>query len=305
MSGAGGNAAEDGQVNLPVGVSVAVGEIAIMVAVSVLVKLVSADIDTVTVLLFRYLLCLPLLVGTAIWQRGGKALSITAPKTLAIRIVTGLISLACFYAALDLMALSLVTVLFQTLTLFVTFLAPLLLGERVGWRRWSAVIVGFGGTMLLLNPSAAAGWTMAGLLFGLGSPFFGAMMMISLRKLGRRDSPATTAVWHNGCGALIFAGILVVTGARMPSTSTDLAILVAVGVLSSFQQFGLALSHKLVPASILAPLHYLSIPMGIAAGILMFGEVLTAEIIIGSTIIIASSIFILRRERQIRSAAGS
>ena len=305
MSGAGGNAAEDGQVNLPVGVSVAVGEIAIMVAVSVLVKLVSADIDTVTVLLFRYLLCLPLLVGTAIWQRGGKALSITAPKTLAIRIVTGLISLACFYAALDLMALSLVTVLFQTLTLFVTFLAPLLLGERVGWRRWSAVIVGFGGTMLLLNPSAAAGWTMAGLLFGLGSPFFGAMMMISLRKLGRRDSPATTAVWHNGCGALIFAGIVVVTGARMPSTGTDLAILVAVGVLSSFQQFGLALSHKLVPASILAPLHYLSIPMGIAAGILMFGEVLTAEIIIGSTIIIASSIFILRRERQIRSAAGS
>ena len=305
MSGAGGNAAEDGQVNLPVGVSVAVGEIAIMVAVSVLVKLVSADIDTVTVLLFRYLLCLPLLVGTAIWQRGGKALSITAPKTLAIRIVTGLISLACFYAALDLMALSLVTVLFQTLTLFVTFLAPLLLGERVGWRRWSAVIVGFGGTMLLLNPSAAAGWTMAGLLFGLGSPFFGAMMMISLRKLGRRDSPATTAVWHNGCGALIFAGIVVMTGARMPSTGTDLAILVAVGVLSSFQQFGLALSHKLVPASILAPLHYLSIPMGIAAGILLFGEVLTAEIIIGSTIIIASSIFILRRERQIRSAAGS
>jgi drug/metabolite transporter (DMT)-like permease len=305
VSGAGGNAAEDGQVNLPVGVSVAVGEIAIMVAVSVLVKLVSADIDTVTVLLFRYLLCLPLLVGTAIWQRGGKALSITAPKTLAIRIVTGLISLACFYAALDLMALSLVTVLFQTLTLFVTFLAPLLLGERVGWRRWSAVIVGFGGTMLLLNPSAAAGWTMAGLLFGLGSPFFGAMMMISLRKLGRRDSPATTAVWHNGCGALIFAGIVVVTGARMPSTGTDLAILVAVGVLSSFQQFGLALSHKLVPASILAPLHYLSIPMGIAAGILLFGEVLTAEIIIGSTIIIASSIFILRRERQIRSAAGS
>ena len=305
MSGAGGNAAEDGQVNLPVGVSVAVGEIAIMVAVSVLVKLVSADIDTVTVLLFRYLLCLPLLVGTAIWQRGGKALSIKAPKTLAIRIVTGLISLACFYAALDLMALSLVTVLFQTLTLFVTFLAPLLLGERVGWRRWSAVIVGFGGTMLLLNPSAAAGWTMAGLLFGLGSPFFGAMMMISLRKLGRRDSPATTAVWHNGCGALIFAGIVVVTGARMPSTGTDLAILVAVGVLSSFQQFGLALSHKLVPASILAPLHYLSIPMGIAAGILLFGEVLTAEIIIGSAIIIASSIFILRRERQIRSAAGS
>ena len=304
MSGAGTTDADGGQVNLPLGVSVALGEIAIMVAVSVLVKLVSADIDTVTVLLFRYLLCLPLLVATAVWQRGGEALSITAPRTLAIRIVTGLISLACFYAALDLMALSLVTVLFQTLTLFVTFLAPLLLGERVGWRRWTAVVIGFGGTVLLLNPSAA-GWTMAGVLLGLGSPFFGAMMMIALRKLGRRDSPATTAVWHNGCGALVFAAIVMVTGANMPSTGTDIGILVAVGVLSSFQQFGLAFSHKLLPASIMAPLHYLSIPMGITAGILLFGEVLTPEIVIGSAIIIASSIFILRRERQLQASSGS
>ena len=304
MSGAGTTDADGGQVNLPLGVSVALGEIAIMVAVSVLVKLVSADIDTVTVLLFRYLLCLPLLVATAVWQRGGEALSITAPRTLAIRIVTGLISLACFYAALDLMALSLVTVLFQTLTLFVTFLAPFLLGERVGWRRWTAVVIGFGGTVLLLNPSAA-GWTMAGVLLGLGSPFFGAMMMIALRKLGRRDSPATTAVWHNGCGALVFAAIVMVTGANMPSTGTDIGILVAVGVLSSFQQFGLAFSHKLLPASIMAPLHYLSIPMGITAGILLFGEVLTPEIVIGSAIIIASSIFILRRERQLQASSGS
>ena len=294
---------DDGQVNLPLGVSVALGEIAIMVAVSVLVKLVSADIDTVTVLLFRYALCLPLLVVVAVWQRGGKALSITAPGTLAIRIVTGLISLACFYAALDLMALSLVTVLFQTLTLFVTFLAPVLLGERVGWRRWTAVVTGFGGTMLLLNPSAA-GWTMAGVLFGLGSPFFGAMMMIALRRLGRRDSPATTAVWHNASGTAIFAVIVLASGAQMPSTSTDVGILVAVGLLSSFQQFGLAFSHKLVPASILAPLHYLAIPMGIGAGILLFGEVLTPETVIGSAIIIASSIFILRRERQLRGTSG-
>lgn len=291
-----------GQVNLPLGVSVALGEIAIMVAVSVLVKLVSAEIDTVTVLLFRYVMCLPLLVAVALWQRGRQALSITAPGTLVIRIVTGLISLACFYAAIDLMALSLVTVLFQTLTLFVTFLAPLLLGERVGWRRWTAVAVGFGGTMLLLNPSAAA-WTLAGVLFGLGSPFFGAIMMISLRKLGRRDSPATTAVWHNGSGAIIFAAIVIMTGAQMPSTNADFAILIAVGVLSSFQQFGLAFSHKLVPASILAPLHYLAIPMGITAGILLFGEVLTAEIVIGSGVVIASSIFILRRERQLQAAA--
>ena len=292
---------DEGLTNLPLGVSVALGEITMMVVVSALVKLVSDDIATTTILLFRYALCLPLLLATAVWQRGRSALSITKPRTLSIRITTGLISLACFYAALDLMPLSLVTVLFQTLTLFVTLLAPMMLGERVGWRRWTAVIVGFGGTMLLLNP-AAGGWTLTGILLGLGSPFFGALMMITLRRLGRHDSPATTAVWHNGMGAMIFAVFVIGVGAPLPTGRADMALLIAIGVLSSFQQFGLAFSHKLVPASILAPLHYLSIPMGIGAGIMLFGEALTLEIIVGSAIIIASSIFILRRERQLREA---
>jgi drug/metabolite transporter (DMT)-like permease len=290
---------DEGLTNLPLGVSVALGEITILVVVSALVKLVSDDIATTTILLFRYALCLPLLLATAVWQRGRSALSITKPRTLSIRITTGLISLACFYAALDLMPLSLVTVLFQTLTLFVTLLAPMMLGERVGWRRWTAVIVGFGGTLLLLNP-AAGGWTLTGILLGLGSPFFGALMMITLRRLGRHDSPATTAVWHNGVGAMVFAVIVIVADAPLPTGKADMALLIAIGLLSSFQQFGLAFSHKLVPASILAPLHYLSIPMGIGAGIMLFGEVLTPEIIVGSAIIIASSIFILRRERQLR-----
>jgi drug/metabolite transporter (DMT)-like permease len=290
---------DEGLTNLPLGVSVALGEITMMVVVSALVKLVSDDIATTTILLFRYALCLPLLVATAVWQRGRSALGITKPRTLSLRITTGLISLACFYAALDLMPLSLVTVLFQTLTLFVTLLAPMMLGERVGWRRWTAVIVGFGGTLLLLNP-AAGGWTLTGILLGLGSPFFGALMMITLRRLGRHDSPATTAVWHNGVGAMVFAVIVIVADAPLPAGRADMALLIAIGLLSSFQQFGLAFSHKLVPASILAPLHYLSIPMGIGAGIMLFGEVLTPEIIVGSAIIIASSIFILRRERQLR-----
>jgi drug/metabolite transporter (DMT)-like permease len=290
---------DEGLTNLPLGVSVALGEITMMVVVSALVKLVSDDIATTTILLFRYALCLPLLVATAVWQRGRSALGITKPRTLSLRITTGLISLACFYAALDLMPLSLVTVLFQTLTLFVTLLAPMMLGERVGWRRWTAVIVGFGGTLLLLNP-AAGGWTLTGILLGLGSPFFGALMMITLRRLGRHDSPATTAVWHNGVGAMVFAVIVIVADAPLPAGKADMALLIAIGLLSSFQQFGLAFSHKLVPASILAPLHYLSIPMGIGAGIMLFGEVLTPEIIVGSAIIIASSIFILRRERQLR-----
>ncbi|MGB2123281.1 MAG: DMT family transporter, partial [Candidatus Puniceispirillaceae bacterium] len=172
---------------LSLGVTIALAEIVLMVGISALVKLVAPEIDTVTVLLFRYGLCLPLLVVTALWQRGRDAFRIAAPRILAVRIAAGLTSLTCFYAALDLMSLAKVTVLFQTITLFVTFLAPFMLGERVGWRRWTAVVLGFGGTLVLLAPGAA-GWSLTGVLLGLGSPFFGAIMMIMLRRLGQHDN---------------------------------------------------------------------------------------------------------------------
>ena len=293
----------DAHLNLPLGASLTIGEIILMVGISVLVKQVASDIETLTILMFRYGLCLPLLIAMAVWQRGSHALQISKYRTLGFRIAAGLISLTCFYAALGLMSLSKVTVLFQTITLFVTFLAPFIIGERVGWRRWTAVIIGFVGTIILLQPDAE-GWTVAGILFGLGSPLFGAIMLIMLRRLGQHDSPASTAVWYNGIGAIIFALLVSVQGLTLPTASSDLMILTLIGVLSSFQQFFIAFSHRVAPASALAPLRYLSIPVGILAGILFFGEVLTPQILIGSAVIVGSSIFILRREKLIRAAGA-
>jgi len=289
---------------LSLGVTIALAEILFMVGISALVKLVAPDIDTVTVLLARYALCLPLLVVVAIWQRRRQALHITAPCILAVRIAAGLASLSCFYVALDLMSLGKVTVLFQTSTLFVTFLAPFMLQEQVGWRRWSAVIVGFGGTLILLEPSFE-GWSLAGVLVGLGSPFFAAVMMIMLRRLSQHDSPATTAVWHNGIGAALFLALVLIWDASLPTAARDIVILVLIGVLSSFQQFFIAVSHKLAPASLLAPLRYLSIPFGIVAGILFFDEALSVAVLVGSGVVVASSIFILRRERVRRGSVGA
>ena len=282
--------------NVPLGVSFALSEIMLMVVISIMVKLVSPQIDTITVLLFRYALCLPLLLAAAIWQHGRTAFAITAPGTLGVRIVAGLLSLSFFYAALDLMSLAKVTVLFQTVTLFVTLLAPFLLGERTGWRRWAAVVIGFAGTVILLGPDAS-GWNRQGVMFALGAPFFGAIMLIMLRRLGQRDSPVSTSLWYNGVGCGVFLFLVIAFDATFPRLGEDILILVCIGVLSSFQQFFLSFSHSLARASLLAPLRYLSIPMGIVAGILLFDEKLTSGILAGSAVVIASSVFILWRER--------
>jgi S-adenosylmethionine uptake transporter len=289
----------DRHLNIPLGVSIGIAEILLTVGISALVKFIAPDFAIITILLFRYALCLPLLILAAIFQHGRAAFAVSQYGILAARTVAGLTSLTCFYAALDLMSLAKVTTLFQTLTLFITFLAPFLLGERVGWRRWTAVIVGFGGAIMVISPGAD-GWSPMGVALGFGAPFFGALMLVMLRKLGRSDNPASTAIWYNGAGAVLFALLFVWQGETLPMDQTSLSILVLIGVLSSFQQFFIALSHRLAPASLLAPFRYLSVPFGIIAGIMVFGERLTTEIVGGSIVIVLSSVFILWREKSRR-----
>lgn len=289
---------EDRYQNLSLGLTIALAEVVLMVGISVLVKLISSDLSTVTVLMFRYMFCLPLLIFTAILQRGRHALVVTRFKTLIMRIVAGLGSLSCFYAALDIMSLAKVTALLQMITLFITFLAPLMLGEYVGKHRWFAVLFGFCGAIILLNPGSHE-WSLAGIIFGLGAPFFGAVMMIMLRKLGQSDNPASTAIWYNTTGAILFVALFWWQGDIIPNTRFDLVVLVMVGFLSSFQQYFIAFSHRLAPASFLAPFRYLSVPVGIVAGVIFFDERVTSVIILGSSIIILSSGFILWREKKI------
>ena len=128
-------------------------------------------------------------------------------------------------------------------------------------------------------------------------------MLVMLRKLGHSENPASTAIWYNGVGAMLFGLLFVWQGETLLMERANLLILAAIGVLASFQQFSIALSHQLAPASLLAPFRYLSLPFGIIAGVIFYNERLTAEIIIGSAIIMLSSIFILWREKVLRNSA--
>ena len=289
----------DRHLNIPLGISIGIAEIFLTVSISVLVKIIAPHLAIITILMFRYALCLPLLIFVAIFQHGRTALIVSQYRILVARTVAGLASLTCFYAALNLLSLAKVTTLFQTLTLFITFLAPFLLGERVGWRRWIAVIIGFCGAIMVISPGAD-GWSPMGVAFGFGAPFFGALMLVMLRKLGQSDNPASTAIWYNSAGALLFALLFIWKGETLPLDFASLITLTLIGVLSSFQQFFIALSHRLAPASLLAPFRYLSVPIGIIAGVTVFGESLTAEIAIGSAVIVLSSVFILWREKARR-----
>ena len=286
--------------NLPMGVVLSIGEILFTVAIAALVKLISGDISVFMILFFRYFFCIPLLLLTALLQRGRTAFRVESRTNLAIRSAMGLGSFGCLFAALQTIDLSKMTALLQTIPVFVTLLAPFLLGETVGWRRRMAVAIGFIGVVLIIDPSTG-NWLNKGVLLGLASPFFGALMLLSLRRLGQTDHPSTTALWYNIIGAAVFFGVSVSLDIAWPDTADILVLLCLIGVMSSFQQFFLAHSYKLAPASVLAPLRYLSVPFGVGASVIFFDEILTPSFFIGTAILISASFFILKRTQKIQA----
>ena len=286
--------------NLPMGVVLSIGEILFTVAIAALVKLISGDISVFMILFFRYFFCIPLLLLTALLQRGRAAFRVESRINLAIRSAMGLGSFGCLFAALQTIDLSKMTALLQTIPVFVTLLAPFLLGETVGWRRRMAVAIGFIGVVLIIDPSTG-NWLNKGVLLGLASPFFGALMLLSLRRLGQTDHPSTTALWYNIIGAAVFFGVSVSLDTAWPDTADILVLLCLIGVMSSFQQFFLAHSYKLAPASVLAPLRYLSVPFGVGASVIFFDEILTPSFFIGTAILISASFFILKRTQKIQA----
>ena len=276
-------------------VSLSISEVIFTITIASLVKLIAGELSVFLVLFFRYLFCIPLLILTAIFQRGKYALSVTSKTGLAIRTIAGIASFGTLFAALKFIDLSLMTILLQTMPLFVVILAPLLIKETVSWFRKIIAIIGFIGIFLTLNPDVD-GWLNQGIILGLMCPFFGALMLISLRKLGQTDHPATTALWYNMFGAIIFLIISILNKDQWPEFDNILLILCVIGVASSFQQICLAQSHKLAPASLLAPLRYISVPIGILVGVYFFKETLSINFFIGTAIIILSTFIIIRSE---------
>jgi drug/metabolite transporter (DMT)-like permease len=286
--------------NLPLGVTLSIGEVLFTVAIAAMVKLIANDISVFMILFFRYLLCIPLLLLTATFQRGAAAFRVQAKAKLALRSAMGLGSFGCLFAALQTIELSKMTALLQTIPIFVTLLAPILLGETVGWRRRMAVLIGFVGAVLIVDPTHAD-WFNQGILLGIASPFFGALMLLTLRRLGQTDHPSTTALWYNIIGAAVFFGVCLSLDIPMPNSENIVLILCIIGVMSSFQQFFLAHSYKLAPASVLAPLRYLSVPFGVGASVIFFNEKLTSSFFVGTAILVGASFFILKRSEKIKA----
>ena len=294
------------QQNTPLAVLFLLGQILFSIGIGAAVKSISAEAAFIVIMFCRYFFSLPLLIATGITTNGLRMFHVHQKGILIARSCAGLAGLASFMLAVIHLTLSLATVLSQTMSLFITLLAPILLKEKVGVRRMVSVLFGFGGVLVILNPGSGllANTSHFGITVGLLAPFCGALMYIFLRKLGTQDSPISTAFWYNFSGTILFFGLFVYSGDSFPEISQENAllwgVLIAIGLASSLQQFMMARSHQLADASTLAPVHYASVPLSICVGIILFSDPIGLNFIAGTAIVIGASWYIFKREQYLK-----
>jgi drug/metabolite transporter (DMT)-like permease len=180
--------------------------------------------------------------------------------------------------------------------IYVAALSPVLLGERVGWRRWLAIAIGFVGVIITLEPGSAS-FSPATFISIIGTMAF-ALIMVLGRRL--RETPDTSLVFWQTTGAGL-AGVASAPFAWTPiGFGSDLMLLALLGVVAMLAHMMINRSLKLADAATVAPLQYTLLLWGIVFGWLFFGEQPKATMLVGAALIIASGLFIFFREQQLK-----
>jgi drug/metabolite transporter (DMT)-like permease len=186
-------------------------------------------------------------------------------------------------------------ILFST-PFLVALLSGPLLGEWVGWRRWTAIAVGFFGVLVVVRPGFG-GIHPAALLTFCGAICY-ALYVITTRVLARSDSSETTLFYSNLVGAVAMLPVIPFVWTT-PTSALVVALMVLIGALGSGGHYLLILGHRLAPASTLAPFIYTQIVWTTTLGFLVFSDLPNRWTILGGLIVVASGLYLLNRERKL------
>ncbi|MDP9569582.1 UNVERIFIED_ORG: drug/metabolite transporter (DMT)-like permease [Agrobacterium larrymoorei] len=235
-----------------------------------------------------------------VWKAGlPKLVNVERPGLQAARVFFSTAELFCFYFAVAALPLADVMTYWLAAPIYVAALSPFLLGEKVGWRRWTAIGIGFVGVLIALKPSSAS-LTSAAFFSILGSAAF-AFMMLSGRQL--RNTPDTVlAFWQIiGAGLAGVVAIFVTPSGWIPIQSGfDLSLLALLGIVAMTAHVLVNRALKLADAATVAPLQYTLLLWAVIFGWLIFGDVPQLSIVIGAGLIVLSGLYIFFRENAVK-----
>ena len=238
-----------------------------------------------------------IVLGPMIANQGtGKLFQMERPILQLLRVLATTVDTALFYAAVVYLPLADVMSFYMAGPIYVAALSHFLLGEKVGWRRWAAILVGFCGVLIILKPSSAA-FSQSSLFALVGSVAFAFAIILSRRLRGTSD---TTLVTWQTIGTLLVGAVMTVGAWKTPS-ALDFGAMLLLGIVSCSAHLMITRALKLAPASTLAPLHYSLLLWAVIFGLAFFGDVPGPRILIGSAIVVLAGLFIFHRQKVVET----
>jgi drug/metabolite transporter (DMT)-like permease len=233
------------------------------------------------------------LLSPFIWREGRAAFAgAPRPGLQVLRVSLSVTESIMFFWALSYLPLADTVTFYLAAPIYVTAISALFLKERVGWRRWSAVVVGFIGVIIALRPSSAT-LTWPALIAVVGSLGFAVFLIITRMLRGTSEVVLVTGQFGT---MLVVAGSIAPLGWVAPG-ALDLGLMLVLGVVAMSAFACMNRSLKLAPASVVVPYQYTMIVWAVVLGWLVFGDVPDAFTLTGAAIIIGAGLYILWREQ--------
>ena len=274
------------------GMLLMIGAVFLFTSMDALVKVASETYPTGQIVFFRnFVAFLPLAIFVA--RAGG--ISVLRTRRLGghlIRAGVGLSAMVCFFLSYKLLPLGEAVALGMAGPLFITALSVPFLGEKVGIRRWSAVVVGFLGVLVMTRPGSGIFDPAA--LIPLAAAFFLGLAMVMVRSLSRSEHSASIVFYFTITATI--ASALSLPWQWVTPDWSGLGILVTIGLIGGCAQFTMTQAFRLAPAALIAPFEYLALVFAMGYGFLIWAEIPDLWLIVGAVIVMASGIYILHRE---------
>jgi drug/metabolite transporter (DMT)-like permease len=228
------------------------------------------------------------------WRRRAEFMRLERPWLQLLRVTLSTLEVAAFFLATVYLPLADVITYYLACPIFVTALSAIVLRERVGWRRWSAVLIGFCGVLVALGPSSnTVSWPAVIAL--AGSMSFALLMLITRSLRATSDIVLASSQF---IGTFLLGALLSPFGWVTPSLGS-LGLFAAAGCISVAALLCVNRSLKLAPASVVVPYQYSMIVWAVMFGIAVFGDVPSMATIAGAAIIIGAGLYIFLRERDL------
>jgi len=279
------------------GIALRIGATTCFAFMAAMIKLgFEAGVSTPELAFYRFAFGLPPLLAWIAWSGNFGAWKTERPMAHVWRAVVGLSTMVTAFSALAYLPLAESTTIGFAAPLFAVLLSALVLKEKVGRHRWSAVALGFVGVLLVMRPEGSD-LPPVGLALAVASAFGVGLVTITIRQIGRTEHPQTTVLWFSLISMLALAALLPFY-ARFHDPKTW-AILLALGAFGGFGQIFLTASLRYAPVSVVVPFDYTQLLWAVLLGALIFGNAPPGTTWFGAIVIVASGLYTLYREHRL------